>query len=107
MSKNIICSPYSQINKYSNYSCYTYENLVELKELWNERHPDDLIISDEFDNIYKNQLSSGKTVNESIKKMLDSKNKEAGKILFRDILRILENKRMKNTEITSFFNVRK
>tara|TARA_B100000575_G_scaffold294664_1_gene312892 strand:- start:7468 stop:11382 length:3915 start_codon:yes stop_codon:yes gene_type:complete len=61
----------------------------------------------EFDNIYKNQLSSGKTVNESIKKMLDSKNKEAGKILFRDILRILENKRMKNTEITSFFNVRK
>lgn len=52
MSKNIICSPYSQINKYSNYSCYTYENLVELKELWNERHPDDLIISDEFDIIY-------------------------------------------------------
>lgn len=61
---------------------------------------------DEFDNIYKKQLLKGKSINESIKKMLDEKNKEASKILFRDILRILENKRLKNTEITSFFTSR-
>lgn len=54
MSKNIICSPYSQVNKYTNYSCYTYENLIELKELWNERHPYDMIIEEDFDKIYNN-----------------------------------------------------
>jgi hypothetical protein len=31
------CSPKNEEN---NYTCYTDENLIKLKEIWNERHPD-------------------------------------------------------------------
>ena len=57
----------------------------------------------EFDNIYNKQLSEGKTINESIKKMQEAKSKEAGEIVFRDILRILNNRKSRSTEITDFF----
>ena len=57
----------------------------------------------EFDNIYNTQLSEGKTINESIKKMQEAKSKEAGEIVFRDILRILNNRKSRSTEITDFF----
>ena len=60
----------------------------------------------EFDNIYAKQLAAGKSINESIKKMQETKSKEAGNILFQDILRVLENKRNNNTQITDFFRVR-
>ena len=60
----------------------------------------------EFDNIYGKQLAAGKSINESIKKMQETKSKEAGNILFQDILRVLENKRNNNTQITDFFRVR-
>ena len=60
----------------------------------------------EFNNIYKNQLANGKSENDSIKKMQEAKSKEAGHILFQDILRVLENKRNKNSQITDFFRVR-
>jgi len=49
---DIICSPYSHVNKHSNYSCYTYENLKYIKDLWNERHPYDMILEEDFDKIY-------------------------------------------------------
>ena len=61
---------------------------------------------EEFNNIYNKQLSSGKNINESIKKMQEAKSKEAGNILFQDILRVLENKRNKNSQITDFFRIR-
>ena len=35
-----------------------------------------------------------------------SQTKEAGNILFQDILRVLENKRNKNSQITDFFRIR-
>ena len=54
-------------------------------------------------NIYNKQLAAGKTINESIKKMLEAKSKEAGEIVFRDILRIVINRRMRTREITDFF----
>jgi len=57
----------------------------------------------EFNNIYKKQLSAGKTINESLKKMLEAKNKEAGNIVFRDILRILNNRKQRTKEITDYF----
>ena len=59
----------------------------------------------EFDNKYKVYLDKGKSKNDSIKYMLECKRKEAAKILFRDILRILENKRERNIEITKYFRV--
>lgn len=57
----------------------------------------------EFDGIYNKQLAAGKTINESIKKMQEAKSKEAGEIVFRDILRIVINRRMRTREITDFF----
>ena len=59
----------------------------------------------EYDKIYDIKRAAGKTVNESIKLMLEAKNKVAAKIIFGDILRRLENKRKRNTEITSYFRV--
>ena len=60
-----------------------------------------------FDNKYKVYLDKGKSKNDSIKYMLECKRKEAAKILFRDILRVLENKREGNIEITKFFGTTK
>ena len=57
----------------------------------------------EFDNKYKVYIKKGKRINDSIKYMLECKRKEAAKILFRDILRILENKRERSTLITDYF----
>ena len=57
----------------------------------------------EFNNIYNKKLADGKTINEAIKLMLEAKRKEAAKIIFSDTLRRLENKRLRNKEITSFF----
>ena len=57
----------------------------------------------EFNNIYKKQLSMGKSINDSIKKMQEAKAKEAGEIVFRDILRIVNNRKSRSTEITDFF----
>jgi len=57
----------------------------------------------EFNNKYTVYLNKGKSKNDSIKYMLECKRKEAAKILFRDILRILENKRENNTIITDYF----
>lgn len=57
----------------------------------------------EFDNIYHKQLSLGKSINDSIKKMQEAKSKEAGEIVFRDILRILNNRKARSREITDFF----
>ena len=57
----------------------------------------------EFDNKYQVYLDKGKSKNDAIKYMLECKRKEAAKILFRDILRILENKRERNTLITDYF----
>ena len=57
----------------------------------------------EFNNKYDVYINKGKSKNDSIKYMIECKRKEAAKILFRDILRILENKRENNTIITDYF----
>ena len=57
----------------------------------------------EFDNKYDQYLKKGKSVNDSIKYMIECKRKEAARILFGDILRLLENKRNRNNEITKYF----
>jgi len=57
----------------------------------------------EFNNIYKKQLGEGKSINDALKKMLEAKNKEAGHIVFRDILRILTNRKQRTREITDYF----
>ena len=57
----------------------------------------------EFDNKYHTYRKKGKSENDSIKYMLECKRKEAAKMLFRDILRILENRREKSTLITDYF----
>ena len=57
----------------------------------------------EFDNKYNLYIKKGKSVNESIKYMIECKRKEAARILFGDILRLLENKRNRNNEITKYF----
>ena len=59
----------------------------------------------EFDNKYKDYIKKGKSINDSIKYMIECKRKEAAKILFGDILRILENKRNRNNEISNYFKV--
>jgi DNA polymerase elongation subunit (family B) len=59
----------------------------------------------EFDNLYDKYIKSGKTKNEATKKMFEAKRKEAEKILLSDILRVLDNKKKRNTEITKFFKV--
>ena len=57
----------------------------------------------EFDCKYDQYINKGKSVNDSIKYMLECKRKEAAKILFRDILRVLENARERNNLITDYF----
>lgn len=57
----------------------------------------------EFDNLYTKQLEKGKSKNDASKYMLERKGREAGNILFRDILRYLDNKKNNNTIITDYF----
>ena len=59
---------------------------------------------EEYNNKYQQQLNKGKTINASLKYMIEQKRKKAANILFRDILRILENKRCNNIEITKYFS---
>ena len=50
-------------------------------------------------------IKDGHSINESIRRVLEKKRKVAEKILFSDILRRLENKRMRNNEITKYFSI--
>ena len=83
-----------------------YQRMVNLEAAEHQRMTGFNRDIKEFDNIYGKQLAAGKSINESIKKMQETKSKEAGNILFQDILRVLENKRNNNTQITDFFGVR-
>jgi hypothetical protein len=58
-----------------------------------------------YDKIYQSEIDKGKTENDAIKKMNEARRKEAQKILLGDILRVLDNKKRKNMEITHFFKV--
>jgi hypothetical protein len=46
------CSP-KEKNKMNSFSCYTDESLYKLRNLWNSRHPDELIITNEPKEIWK------------------------------------------------------
>lgn len=43
--KKVNCSPYSELNSSKN-TCYTNNDLIKLKDLWNSRHSDSIIKSD-------------------------------------------------------------
>ena len=59
----------------------------------------------ELNNKYNEYINKGKSENDSIKYMIECKRKEAQNILLKDILRLLENKRLRNNEITHFFKI--
>ena len=55
------CAPSPDTNAVKKYSCYTTEALRKLRDLWNARHPDDKIVSEEPHEIWqqlKTQLQS-------------------------------------------------
>ena len=58
-----------------------------------------------YKKIYDKEIQKGKSENDSIKKMNEAKRKEAQNILLGDILRVLDNKKRKNMEITHYFRV--
>jgi len=60
--------------------------------------------NEDFELILKNLISQGKTERDAEKRVLEKKQKIAGKLLFGDILRTLENKRKGNVEITTWFS---
>jgi hypothetical protein len=47
-----ICSPYS-LKKSSDFSCFTYENLLLLKHYWNIRHPNNIIETNDYYEIWE------------------------------------------------------
>ena len=58
--KKLQCSPKDK-NKINKFSCYTDETLIKLRDLWNERHPDNLIKTNNTQEIHKklaNNLSN-------------------------------------------------
>jgi DNA polymerase elongation subunit (family B) len=57
----------------------------------------------EYDKMFKSLISSGVNRNTAIKKVLEAKRKVAEQLLFGDILRVLENKRKGNNDISQFF----
>lgn len=54
---NQICSPKSTLHSESNVSCYTYDNLLKIRNGWNLRHPEYSIQSEDFNTIW-NTLNS-------------------------------------------------
>ena len=61
---------------------------------------------DKLNSTYDDYIKKGKTENEAIKHMIECKRKEAQDILLNDILRLLQNKRLRNNEITSYFKIK-
>ena len=58
--KKLRCSP-KEKHKLNDFSCYTDETLIKLRDLWNERHPDDIIKTNntkEIHFILSNKLSN-------------------------------------------------
>jgi hypothetical protein len=58
--KKLQCSP-KEKNKMNKFSCYTDETLIKLRDLWNERHPDNQIKTNKTQEIHKklaNNLSN-------------------------------------------------
>ncbi len=60
---------------------------------------------DDYQKVYDKAIKAGKSENDAIKKMVEAKRKEAENILLGDILRVLDNKKKNNVEITHFFKV--
>ncbi len=55
------CSPETQKHKVNSYSCYNDENIHKLRDLWNARHPDEPIKTNDNNEIWlflKNKYSS-------------------------------------------------
>jgi len=58
--KKLQCSP-KEKGKVNDFTCYTNESLIKLRDLWNERHPDNLIKTNNTQEIHKklaNNLSN-------------------------------------------------
>jgi len=50
--KKLKCSPTNE-NELNSFTCYDKDDLIELKEIWNARHPDKLMTSNEPKEIWK------------------------------------------------------
>jgi len=48
-AKPDVCGPFST----KKYTCYTDDSLIRMRDAWNERHPDDMIIDDNSKKIWK------------------------------------------------------
>jgi hypothetical protein len=46
------CSPKNDDIKIGNFTCFSQENLIKLKDMWNARHPDNKIITDNSNEIW-------------------------------------------------------
>jgi len=57
----------------------------------------------DYNKLLEKYVNSGKTRTEAFKKMLEKKQQHAGKLLFSDILRTLDNKKRGYNEITKWF----
>jgi hypothetical protein len=57
----------------------------------------------EYDKMFDSLIAAGVQRNTAIKKVLEAKRKIAEQLLFGDILRVLENKRKGNSDISHFF----
>ena len=69
--KKNVCSPINTNNK--DYTCYTNESLEKIKNLWNARHPDKKIISNDSREIWENLKENMKNICSSEKCWLNQK----------------------------------
>lgn len=69
--KKNVCSPTNTNNK--DYTCYTNESLEKIKNLWNARHPDKKIISNDSREIWENLKENMKNICSSEKCWLNQK----------------------------------
>ena len=51
--KKLNCSPKSEITEIKDYSCYTKDSIMKLRDKWNTRHPDTKILSTNPEEIHK------------------------------------------------------
>jgi hypothetical protein len=45
--KKLSCSPVSEKTEIKDYSCYTKKSIIKLRDMWNARHPDAKILSND------------------------------------------------------------
>ena len=104
---NLIGAGFSQFNEIEK-SLYHLQKAIQLEpknHLILNNLGNVYIDINEYQKVYDKAKKAGKSENDSIKKMMEAKRKEAENILLGDILRVLDNKKKNNIEITTYFRV--